>query len=856
MKIIKPLKLGLLFKTFEYRGRCFWSPALLIFFDFQDRPQLETEVDLWKLVPQRLGQQILDEAMPKSRAEILVNGSFFAPGHKPVTAGQIKIKIGPVDKTLYIYGNRYWKRSPSLAWIISDPEPMLEMPIDWGHSFGGPDYKPNPLGRGTQATKMPGHGKVVALPNVELPGQLIGSPKDRPPPAGLGPIDLTWPQRFSKCGTYGKQWFEERFPGLPDDIDWTFFNTAPTDQQIDGFFSGNETFVVEGMHPDHKRLEGRLPAVRPRCFICRQSSDQARDLEELELNLDTVWLFPDVLKGLLIYRGLTEVSDSMAKEITKVLMAYEKLDSPARNLEHYRQALEKRSDPQKAGLTLLDETDLIAEGERSGIAELMAADDGQQQQWEQLLQKKLRLRMENDLKQVRASLASQGLDPDKILPLPEPVEYDPTDIDKLLAEAKDARRKSEQVLAGHLKQLGLTKQQLVEQAETKPAPRPVFSAARAVETFRSIGIESNELTKKMLAIEETFFQSYRQFGHKLPPVIPPGPETDEERIQILIRACKEGTSLADMDLAGLDLSGMELSGANLAGAFLEGVSLAGADLCGADLSNCALMRADLSGAMLKGAKIRGAGLGRSKLTGANFTGADLDGAYLVEADLCGTIFVEASLAKADLSQVKALKADFRRATITNVRFIEADFSGANFSQADLGEGIFIQTVLKKADFNGCKLVKATLVKTDATEADFSNVRFDNLRAAADCICEKTSFRHAWMEGANLRGARLKGANFDQANLDSADLSEADLRQTSFRYATAKKALFMESDMTAAKMTGANLFESLLHKANLEQTDLQGTNLFGVDFMKARFRNTDVRQALTAKSTLLRWMPKK
>ncbi len=856
MKIIKPLKLGLLFKTFEYRGRCFWSPAVLVYFDFNAHGRLESEIDMWKLIPHRLGQQILDEAMPKARAEVLVNGSFFAPAQKPVPAGKVRIKLGAIDKTLFVFGNRYWKRSASLAWSITEPEPVLEVPIDWSRAFGGPDHKPNPLGKGIAPVEVAGQGKVVPLPNIEYPDQLIGSPKDRPVPAGLGPLDLTWPQRFSKCGTYDKNWFEQRFPGLADDIDWTFFNAAAQDQQIEGFFKGNENFVIEGMHPDHPRLEGQLPDIRPRCFICREQGDN-NDLEELELKADTLWLFPDLCRAVVIYRGLTQVSDDTAKDIGKVMLAYEKRTDKARHLDHYRKALEKRSDPQKTGAALLDETDLIAEGEVSGIAEIMAGDNQGQGQLGKLFQKKQRLKMENDIKRQRERLAAQGLDPDDFLPLPPPeVEnFDPTAMDKLLQQVEDARRQAEQILADQLEKAGLSKDEFLRQAAEKPAPRPVFSAADAVSAFESVGLANDTIATKMRQIEKIFQENYRRYGHLLPPVIPPGPETDEERIQIVTEAWRTGASLADIDLSGLNLAGMDLSGADLAGAFLEGANLAGANLAGADLSNCALMRANLAGAKLQGTKLVGSGLGRCNLERADLSGSNLTAASLAEANLAQANFVGAVCNKADFSGTKAYQADFSQTSMKNVLFLETDFTKANLRQADLSQGVFFKTILVQADLTGSILTKVTLVKVDASEADFSGCRFENLRAAAECNFEKSCFDHALLEGANLRGTCCRRASFNQTNLNRADLSQADLRQTSFYHASAKGALFMDCDLSGAKLRGANLFESLLHKANLDNTDFAGANLFGADFMKARFRNTDVRQALTAKSTLLRWMPK-
>ncbi len=856
MKIIKPLKLGLLFRTFEYRGRNFWSPAVLVFFDFRSRPELKPETDLWKLVPERLGEQIFDQAMPKARAEILVNGSFFAPGAKAVPAGRVRIRLGPIDKTLFVFGDRYWKRNAGLVWSLSEPEPVTRIPIDWSHAFGGPDYKPNPLGKGIAAMEIPGRGKVVPLPNIELPGQLIGSPKDRPRPAGFGPLDLMWPQRFSKCGTYDQAWFDRRFPGLPDDLDWSFFNAAPQDQQAEGFFSGGEDFLVEGMHPEHETLAAELPPIRPRCFIRREHNEAGQDPEELELRLDTVWLFPDVFKAALIYRGLAEVASDTAKDITTLLLAYENRQDKPRSPAHYRQALERRSDPNRAGLALLDETDLIAEGEVSAVIEMLNSRDDSDHQWEQMLKDKQERRMKADLDRVRQKLAAQDLDPDKFIPMPESREYDLADMDKILEELENGRRQAEKVLAEQLAAQGLSREQLLDKSRQEPAPRPVFSASEALSAFEAVGIANDALTEKMLLVEKTFQENYRRYGHLLPPVIPPDPETDADRIRILLKACREGTSLDDMDLSGLDLAGLDLSGVDLCGAFLEGANLAGADLSGADLSRCALMRADLTKAKLRNAKLVQSGLGRCKLERADLCGADLTAASLAEADLAGAVFSGAICDKADFSDAKAREADFSKASMKNIIFMGVDFRAAKLIQADLSGSLFFKALLVECNLAGSILAKATLVKVDAGKADFSRCRFDNLRAAAECKFEEARFDQAFMEGANLRGARCRGASFEKACLDGADLSEADLRQASFYRATAGKALFIEADLSGAVMTGANLFESLLHKAKLEGTDLRGANLFGVDFMKARFRNTDVRQALTAKSTLLRWMPKK
>ena len=124
-----------------------------------------------------------------------------------------------------------------------------------------------------------------ALPNIEHHDKLIRSQKDRPTPAGFAPYDVAWPQRMSKAGTHDKKWLKTRFPGFAEDMDWTMFNAAPDDQQNPGYFSGDEAFVLENMHPGKSVLEGGClecasapssrSAIGRACRRCRRASTRS-----------------------------------------------------------------------------------------------------------------------------------------------------------------------------------------------------------------------------------------------------------------------------------------------------------------------------------------------------------------------------------------------------------------------------------------------------------------------------------------------------------------------------------------------------------------------------------------------------
>lgn len=858
MKVVKPLKLGILHRTFEFQGRCFWAPCLMAFFDFSDQPVLLSEIDMWKFSAEVLGKDAaLDVGMPKERAEVLVSGDFQAPGGNPQPAGRVRLTLGPIDKTLFIFGDRYWKKNTAMTWDMSEPESMQTMPVAYTHAFGGPRYKPNPLGKGMAVETGPDGGERIPLPNIELTHQLVVSKDDQPEPAGFGPIDLTWPQRAAKSGTYDQQWYDTRFPGLADDIDWTFFNTAPQDQQLDGFFNGEEQFSIEGMHAEKIRTASGLPDIRPRCFITRQKGS-ASVFEEVELRLDTLWLFPNAQKGVMIYHGLTDVQTDTAKDILHFVAAYEKRSHPRRDIEHYRQALDKRLDREKGFLALLDESDLIGEGEPSGFAEMMAGEEFNRIKGDDLLKKKQKLRSDKDIDMVRDMIARQGLDPDKTLPKPVVTDIDlkQLDFDQILKDAEQQRLEAEKQLDQQLESLGMTREQLLADTARQPAPRPFFSAKAAMDALAQIGIGGERIREKMETVEKTFNATYRQVGHHLPPVLINGAAADmDARKAALIAAHAAGESLKGADLAGMDLSGLDLEGIDLQDALLEDAVLSNTNLRNANLNGAALMRSDLQGADLTAATLKDAGLGRTRLCRADLTHADLSSAVLAGADLTSACLKNASLDEADLTEAKAGQADLRNATLKKARCIECDLKGIRAAAADLSGALIYKTDLSQADLTGATLQAATLVEVNADNACCRQADLGNLRAAVGCCLQQVDFEGAKLTQTNLRGGRLAGSRFVGAELSHCDLSEADLKGCDFSHATARQTLFIEADLTDANLAASNCYESLFQKTRLHETDFKGANLFGVDFLKAQFRNTDMRLALLHKSTLNRWTPK-
>ncbi|AUX37099.1 MULTISPECIES: DUF2169 domain-containing protein [Sorangium] len=345
MKIVKPMRLGVVPRVFMNQRTPHLLVTAFVGFSYERPARLLYEPTVWTMATEELGNDgVLDEFNPKTRGELLVTGRCYPPGRVARPASSVRVQLGSIDKGLYVVGDRTWGMLG-----MSDPAPFTEMPVTWRNAFGGDGFAKNPLGKG--------HGdKSAALPNIESPKHLIHARSDRPAPAGLDGYDVTWPQRFSKIGTHDAAWRNECFPGFARDLDPTMFNMAPDDQQIDGFFRGDETFVVENMHPDKPRIEGALPGVASRCFVCIKTRDGV-EVREPAMKLDTVRLFPHRERGIVLFRGGVEIAEDDAKDVVAVLVACEAMGAP-RPAAYYHEYLTPRLGPRNPDLPD-DEDDVL-----------------------------------------------------------------------------------------------------------------------------------------------------------------------------------------------------------------------------------------------------------------------------------------------------------------------------------------------------------------------------------------------------------------------------------------------------------------------------------------------------------------
>ena len=282
----------------------------------------------------------------------------------------VDVAVGAMAKRLAVFGDRAWL--PTAGGVVfTEPRPFVAMPLSPERSFGGPAHLDNPRGRGFEAARRVEAGEVVFLPNVEDPRRVIRTVEDSPPPVRPGPIDPAHPSRRALAGTYDDTWLKQDFPGLARDADPRLFCVAPENQRIAGYFNGDESFRVAGFQAARPDIVGALPGMRVRIFV--QMSSEPSGLVELPSVIDTVWLFPSVGKGVLIYRGACPVADVEGDDATHVMIAYERLSEEPRPLSHYLEVFRLRTDREQGYKYVLADAQLSPQPDPAALARRRAA---------------------------------------------------------------------------------------------------------------------------------------------------------------------------------------------------------------------------------------------------------------------------------------------------------------------------------------------------------------------------------------------------------------------------------------------------------------------------------------------------
>ena len=238
----------------------------------------------------------------KPGTEVLLVG-HAQPQRSGVTEAEVRLRFGPIDKSLVAHGLRAWKLgafgglAPGPAMPIREP-----VPLRWELAFGGADRSDpgramidprNDLGRGIARDPR----RLVGTPasQIEDPSKALG--RGTLTPAGFGALHRHWEPRRLFAGTYDDAWEQTRMPLLPVDFDPRFHVASPTDQWSETPLRSDAPLEVDGATSD-----GPLRAALPRLSIGISSRIEGK-VTDHRTHLDRVLIDADRRRVELTYRA-------------------------------------------------------------------------------------------------------------------------------------------------------------------------------------------------------------------------------------------------------------------------------------------------------------------------------------------------------------------------------------------------------------------------------------------------------------------------------------------------------------------------------------------------------------------------
>jgi uncharacterized protein YjbI with pentapeptide repeats len=714
-----------------------------------------------------------EQAPTRPKADVLLMGSAYAPKGEPVAGVRTLLRVTRsdgevvVDKEIDVVGERVWLADGTR----SDIAPFTSMPMGWDRAFGGPGDAWNPAGRGKRGVEMP---------NLEVPDKPVATRDSGVAPICYGPINPAWRPRRDKLGSYGGDYIEKHWPWLPGDFDWSHFNAAPDDQQVEGFLRGDETIELRHLHPEHAEFTTKLPGKRCRAFVLIRERDGSETFREVEMVMDTLTILPDEGKVSVCWRGQTEARSLKLLEIEHLMMVTEDLGEPDKGLAHFRARLDRCIEkPHEVLLPkgVCEDIDAaMAEAERGKeeAQELQADAERQQTEAEK--------RRDAEIEKVR----SKGLE----VPLP-----------KADAEAAPPSRFDTMNDVEH--QVDQTLAMLDQHGDA-----PEIAAARA----------------KLLEQKAQFpeIRARMHATHQRP--------TREE----LEMAAREGTPMRGRDLSYVKASGAKLAGLDLSGSLLEETDLSGADLSGVDLTGCSINKSNFTGATMHNAVMNGCLPVESA-----FDGADLSGAIVTKGMLATSTFPGARFAGAELSEVMLAQADLKAADLSRCRgeraiFFGTDFTGADLAHASLPNAVFMNATLEDATLFDADLRRATFAGAKGARACFvaADLQKASLNLAADFT--NADFRMIQGAGTTFQGSTLEDTWFGGAELTRSIFAESTMRGTEMVCVNAPLTDFSDAIVEDADFTHSNLFQSTFDRAEMTRVHLEGASLFQSGFCETIF----------------------
>ncbi len=229
----------------------------------------------------------------KPGTDVILVGHAHAPLGKSPEHVDVRLSMGPIDKTVRAYGLRAWQRKLGGALRPGPARPIREpVPLRYELAWGGCDFT-DPTELISEPRNLVGRGiardpkTLVDEPaaQLEYPDHPLGRGENLP--ACFGALHRHWEPRCRFAGTYDQAWMDRKMPLLPDDFDPRFHVAVPDDQWCATPLRGDEPVEIRGATPEGV-WRFRLPRVSPgfSSFVGSQRSEHRTHLDSVLIDAD------------------------------------------------------------------------------------------------------------------------------------------------------------------------------------------------------------------------------------------------------------------------------------------------------------------------------------------------------------------------------------------------------------------------------------------------------------------------------------------------------------------------------------------------------------------------------------------
>ena len=240
----------------------------------------------------------------KEGREVLTNvvkGTFSLSGTRPLRIADEQSPISMADEYWGDPGCSPIKYESDLA--VFKPFSDLILVGSACHS-GGEKFRKMEVAFGCGQTRKratvehPEAVEKIPLSLLEDFGGGTGGKGSRSAGTGFGFFPKQYPPRSGFAGTYDERWKRERFPFLPSDFDYRFFQAAYPELITGRYLMGNERIFAENVSPG-----GTIVVDLPGVEIVVESMFERKTVRAAAV-LDTVVMDADGARMLLVWRQM------------------------------------------------------------------------------------------------------------------------------------------------------------------------------------------------------------------------------------------------------------------------------------------------------------------------------------------------------------------------------------------------------------------------------------------------------------------------------------------------------------------------------------------------------------------------